>query len=49
MGERDIEQLNLRPFRVAGDPSHSVFPWQALDGTPLPSGAPKTQPRLRRG
>lgn len=48
MVERDIEQLHLVPFRKDGDPSHNVFPWQALDGTPLPKGAPKTKPRLRR-
>jgi hypothetical protein len=48
MVERDIEQLHLRPFRQTGDPSHNVFPWQALDGSPLPAGAPKTKPRLRR-
>jgi hypothetical protein len=48
MVERDIEQLHLRPFRIHGDPSHNVFPWQALDGTPLAPGAPKTKPRLRR-
>jgi hypothetical protein len=46
MVERDIEQLHLIPFRTAGDPSHHVFPWQSLDGTPLPPGAPKTKPRL---
>jgi hypothetical protein len=48
MVERDIEQLHLRPFREDGDPSHNVFPWQAVDGSPLPPGAPKTKPRLRR-
>lgn len=48
MVERDIEQLHLVPFRSDGDPSHRVFPWQALDGSPLPPGAPKTKPRLRR-
>jgi hypothetical protein len=48
MVERDIEQLHLRAFREHGDPSHNVFPWQALDGSPLPADAPKTKPRLRR-
>ncbi|MEJ7600644.1 MAG: hypothetical protein WKG01_22245 [Kofleriaceae bacterium] len=48
MVERDIEQLHLRPFRTTGDPSHRVFPWQALDGSPLAAGVPKTKPRLRR-
>ncbi len=47
MVERDIEQLHLRPFRD-GDASHNVFPWQALDGSPLPADAPRTKPRLRR-
>jgi hypothetical protein len=46
MVERDIEQLHLRPFRL-GDPSLSVFPWQDLDGKPLPPGHAKTKPRLR--
>jgi hypothetical protein len=48
MVERDIEQLHLGAFRTGGDPSHRVFPWQALDGSPLPEGAPKTKPRLGR-
>ena len=48
MVERDIEQLGLIAFREGGDPSHSVFPWQDLEGKPLPKGAPKTKPRLRR-
>jgi hypothetical protein len=48
MVERDIEQLHLVPFRADGDPSHNVFPWQALDGSLLPPDAPKTKPRLRR-
>jgi hypothetical protein len=48
MVERDIEQLHLVAFRKDGDPSHNVFPWQALDGSTLPDGAPKTKPRLRR-
>ena len=48
MVERDIEQLHLRAFREHDDPSRTVFPWQALDGSPLPAGAPKTKPRLRR-
>jgi hypothetical protein len=47
MVDRDIEQLNLRAYRETGDPSLRVFPWQAVDGTPLPTGAPKTKPRLR--
>lgn len=48
MVERDIEQLGLVAFRPDGDPSHHVFPWQDLEGRPLPSGAAKTKPRLRR-
>ena len=48
MVERDIEQLRLVPFRANGDPSLNVFPWQALDGSPLPDDAPKTKPRLWR-
>jgi hypothetical protein len=47
MVERDIEQLHLVPFRRGGDPSHNVVPWQALDGSPLPPGSPKTKPRLK--
>jgi hypothetical protein len=47
MVDRDIEQLGLRAYRETGDPSLRVFPWQDLDGNPLPAGAPKTQPRLR--
>ncbi len=47
MVERDIEQLGLAPKRLACDPSLRVFPWQALDGTPLPEGAPQTKPNLR--
>ncbi|MCE9580714.1 MAG: hypothetical protein K8W52_46770 [Deltaproteobacteria bacterium] len=48
MVERDIEALGLIAFRRDGDPSHAVFPWQALDGSRLPAGARKTGPRLRR-
>lgn len=48
MVDRDIEQLGLVPFRTDVDPSLNVFPWQAPDGSPLPTGAPKTQPRLRK-
>jgi hypothetical protein len=48
MVERDIEQLHLRAYREDGDPSLRVFPWQDLSGNPLPRGAPKTKPRLRR-
>lgn len=48
MVERDIEQLHLVPYRKDVDPSLNVFPWQGLDGKPLPPGAPKTSPRLRR-
>ena len=48
MVERDIEQLHLVPFRAAVDASLNVFPWQAPDGTPLPPGAGKTKPKLRR-
>lgn len=50
MVPRDIEQLGLVAYRAGredSDPSHSVFPWQGLDGRPLPPGAPKTKPRLR--
>jgi hypothetical protein len=47
MVDRDIEQLNLRAFRESSDASLRVFPWQGLDGKPLPSGTPKTKPRLR--
>jgi len=47
MVDRDIEQLGLIAFRQDGDPSLSVFPWQGLDGKPLPPGAPKTKPALR--
>lgn len=47
MVDRDIEQLGLRAFREDSDPSLRVFPWQGLDGKPLPAGAPKTKPRLR--
>lgn len=47
MVDRDIEQLNLRAFRAEGDPSLRVFPWQDVDGKPLPPGAPKTKPKLR--
>jgi len=47
MVDRDIEQLELRAFRDTGDASLRVFPWQSLDGKPLPAGAPKTKPRLR--
>lgn len=47
MVERDIEQLGLVAYRKDGDPSHRVFPWQGLDGKPLPPGAPKTKPVLR--
>ncbi|HEY1547260.1 MAG TPA: hypothetical protein VGG28_05550 [Kofleriaceae bacterium] len=48
MIERDIEQLHLVAFRTDNDPSLNVFPWQAVDGSPLPDGAPKTKPRLRK-
>jgi len=47
MVERDIEALGLVAFRPDSDPSLRVFPWQAVDGAPLPPGAPKTKPRLR--
>jgi len=47
MVDRDIEQLGLRAFRQTGDPSLRVFPWQGVDGKPLPEGTPKTKPRLR--
>jgi len=48
MVDRDIEQLNLRAYRETSDPSLRVFPWQAVDGAPLPAGVPKTKPRLRK-
>lgn len=48
MVDRDIEQLGLVAFRQDGDPSLRVFPWQGLDGRPLPPGAPKTKPKLQR-
>ena len=48
MVDRDIEQLGLRAFRESSDASLRVFPWQDLDGKPLPAGTPKTKPRLRR-
>lgn len=47
MVERDIEALHLRAFREESDPSLRVFPWQALDGSALPPGSPKTKPNLR--
>lgn len=49
MVDRDIEQLGLVAFRASSDASLRVFPWQDLDGRPLPSGAPKTKPKLRAG
>jgi hypothetical protein len=48
MVERDIEQLGLKAFRETSDPSLRVFPWQDLAGRPLPPGASKTGPVLRR-
>lgn len=48
MVERDIEALGLVAYRKDGDPTHALFPWQGADGRPLPAGAPKTKPRLRR-
>jgi len=48
MVERDIEQLGLVAYRQDGDPSLRVFPWQDTEGKPLPAGAPKTGPRLRK-
>lgn len=47
MVPRDIEALNLKPFRADSDPSLRVFPHQDVDGTPLEKGAPKTKPNLR--
>jgi hypothetical protein len=47
MVERDIEMLNLTSYREDCDPTLRVFPWQGVDGKPLPPGAPKTKPRLR--
>jgi hypothetical protein len=49
MVDRDIEQLGLVAYRADCDPSLRVFPWQGLDGAPLPPGAHKTKPRLKRG
>ncbi len=46
MVPRDIEALGLVPYDSNADASLNVFPWQALDGSPLPEGAPKTQPNL---
>lgn len=48
MVDRDIEQLGLKAFRETSDASLRVFPWQDIDGKPLPKGAPKTKPRLRK-
>lgn len=48
MQERDIEQLHLTAYRTDSDPSLRVFPWQDTDGKPLPAGAQKTSPKLRR-
>jgi hypothetical protein len=48
MVDRDIEQLGLVAFRQSGDASLRVFPWQGLDGKPLPPGAPKTRPGLKK-
>ena len=48
MVPRDIEQLNLEVYANDGDPSLSVFPWQAADGSALPAGAEKTKPRLKK-
>ena len=48
MVARDIEQLGLVAYRPESDPSLRVFPWQDLEGKPLPPGAAKTKPRLRR-
>lgn len=46
MVPRDIESLNLKAFDESMDPSLRVFPWQDVDGKPLPKGAPKTKPNL---
>lgn len=46
MVPRDIEALGLVSYAPDADPSLNVFPWQTPDGTPLPEGAPKTQPNL---
>lgn len=43
---RDIEELGLTALHTDSDPSLRVFPWQALDGSPLPEHAPKTKPNL---
>lgn len=45
MVPRDIEGLHLETF-APGDPTLSVFPWQAVDGTPH-SDRQRTQPNLR--
>jgi hypothetical protein len=47
MVDRDIEQLGLVAYRPSSDASLRVFPWQDLNGAPLPPGAHKTKPRLR--
>ncbi len=46
MVPRDIEELGLTAFHKDCDPSLRVFPWQDLDGNPLPRGAAKTRPNL---
>lgn len=47
MQPRDIESLGLEAFVPTSDPSLRVFPWQAPDGSALPAGAQKSQPKLR--
>lgn len=46
MVPRDIESLGLKAFDETMEASLRVFPWQNVDGKPLPKGAPKTQPKL---
>lgn len=46
MVPRDIESLDLKPFDENMEPSLRVFPWQDINGDPLPKGAPKTKPNL---
>lgn len=44
---RDIESLNLKPFRPDADASLICFPWQdPVTKQALPAGTPKTKPNL---
>ena len=49
------DQVLTLAYTTAVDPpggmkilSSRVFPWQDIDGKPLPPGAPKTKPRLQK-